>query len=195
MTQANVLNLIQVKEQVISAATKPYAKMSAEEHAVFWQEIDGYATQAGRILAQANTIAGGQAQIIVKRFTDAAVTVFTLAMAEEYRKIAEARGASRKGRQALAWLRKSLRANNIEVKTDPRGSRVGEKRNNGDNGKTVEPDNGKTVEPAPKMPSIFDHIEALRIAGPADLATEDGRMFLHYLSMVERQEKAKLSSK
>lgn len=135
------------------------------------------------------------AKMIVKRCKEESLTAFTRADAKAFvrtytsnnpEKI-DAKRLDKAARNALAWLRKELRTAGVSVEVDARG---GANNKTGANGKAS---TSKAKPAVTKLPKVFEAIALLRQCAD-DLTVESDRtMFVHFLAMIEKQERAKTS--
>ena len=133
---------------------------------------------------------------VLKLVKASGMTIFTLVDAKNYASnvaknsgLEEAKRAQKKGANALAWLRRELRASGVKVEADARGGANNKKGANGKASTTNKAAGGKG------LPKIIEAIAMVRQAAESDLFEKDRPMFMHLLAMMETSEKLKLSSK
>lgn len=134
------------------------------------------------------------AKMIVRRCKEENLTAFTLKDAKEFtaaytahnpEKLEEKR-LQKAARNALAWLRKELRTAGISVEVDARGGANNKK---GANGRTATAKGSKASTRG--LPKVFEAIAILKQCADDLTQESDRKMFVHYLAMIETQERAK----
>lgn len=142
------------------------------------------------------------AAMIVRKCKEANLTTFTLADAKSFKAAhiavhskginLDAEGKTMKklekaASNAIAWLRRELRTSGVSVEVDARG---GANNKTGTNGKVKAITKTATAKGLPK---VFEAIALLKQCSDDLTKEEDRRMFIHYLAMIETQERAKTS--
>ena len=133
---------------------------------------------------------------VLKLVKASGMTIFTIVDAKNYASnvaqrsgLDDAKKAQKRGANALAWLRRELRASGVKVEADARGGANNKKGANGKAPTTNKAAGGKG------LPKIIEAISLVRQAAESDLFEKDRPLFMHLLAMMETSEKLKLSSK